>query len=62
MLFKKKEKETNFECPHIYCRYVYMDDPKRMCTDVFMKCTLCNESIKISTTGELANLFKYRSF
>ena len=59
MIFKKKESTPNFECQHIYDRYVTMDDPKRMCTDVFMKCSLCNDTIKISTTGSLGMLFKY---
>ena len=59
MFFKKKEEKPKYECNHIYCQFVTMDDPKRMTTDVFMKCIECEETTKISTTGSLANLFKY---
>ena len=59
---EKPKEEQICVCNHIYCRFVTMDDPKRMTTDVFMKCAYCNETTKISTTGELANVFKYGRF
>lgn len=54
MIFKKKDsKSDSVECNHVFNDYFLMPDPKRMCIDCFLSCSICNATEKISVTKNL---------
>lgn len=59
MIFKKKDSHSNrVECNHIFNDYIRMADPKRQCITMYLRCSLCNETISLDVTSDmLANLF-----
>lgn len=53
-----KRKPVKIECNHIFYNYIRMADPKRMCITMYLRCSLCNETISLNvTSGMLADLF-----
>lgn len=56
-IFKKKIEEV--ECSHIYDGYARINDPKRMCNTIWLRCCYCRKTTQIDVTdGLLSDLVK----